>query len=114
MKITPAKDFLYSLDGINASTFQKGVEAVIPDEKYDYFVSIGYVASVEKEVITKEKVFIPQSLSDIEGLKKANIAKLALAGITTIEELRKMTIEQLSSIDGISERMATKILENLK
>jgi N utilization substance protein A len=57
---------------------------------------------------------IASSLRELSGVGPSMEERLKVAGITTIQQLAELTIEQLTAIKGVGEKTAEKLLESAK
>lgn len=113
MEINPKNDFLYSLDGYTTTAFKKGVVVSIPDNHGKILEKAGYLTTSVEVKPENKIVEDTRTLLDIEGIKPAFIPKLKDIGVETVADLQTKSIDELKSIDGISEKMARVIIENL-
>lgn len=175
MKVTPIKDFLFSLNGITSTSFKKGVEVSVPDKIGNQMLeAIGYIeGGKEIEVVEESEPLAVSSdeststdenlrtgeestneppteesaplldeagneipvddssedsaedalfsdddedqdegiLADVEGMKKNFLGALSEIGIETVTDLKNASLTDLAKIDGISKKIAKKLIE---
>jgi len=78
----------------------KGVDAVLEDVGVD-------------EVLEKNLAFFFKGIG-VVGLGAGNVGRMMAAGYRSIPEILKMSVEDLQSVDGFQEKIATKLHCNLR
>ncbi|HPN67410.1 MAG TPA: S1 RNA-binding domain-containing protein [bacterium] len=71
-------------------------------------------ASVKKDEAKEESSKSTSSLTDIAGITKKIADNLEKAGYKTVDDLKKLSKDDLIAVDGVGDKTADKILEGLK
>ena len=67
----------------------------------------------EEEPVQKKKTDI-KKITEIQGIGPSIVKKFEKAGVTSIEELFDMDVDDLAAVNGIGGKIAEKIVKNLK
>jgi N utilization substance protein A len=65
----------------------------------------------EKKLATKEEV---KEISELKDIPKSVVSKLAAANLTLVEQIKGLSVKDLTEVDGIGENSAEKVVEALK
>lgn len=93
----------------------KKVKPQLPMEKYEWTDSgVDIVLSEENDVVIVKKMTEFLKNIGVEGVKIGLVTRLYTSGITTIPALLRTTTDTLLKIEGIQEKTALKIVEQIK
>jgi len=81
--------------------------------KWEWGTGVDIVVIGKSAEVDKVKLLGFMNKLEVEGFKKGTINKVYDAGYTTLPSILAMTVEDFLSIDGIQEKMATKLHTNL-
>jgi transcription termination factor NusA len=68
----------------------------------------------KKEPKVEKKKTDIKKLTEIKGIGPSIVKKFEKAGITSLEELYELDVDDLAAIEGIGEKTATNIIKGLK
>ncbi len=74
----------------------------------------GWQLDIKSRVQMAVSAGAPPTLSSLSGVGPTTEERLKEAGVTAVEQLASMTLEQLTAVKGIGEKTAQKILESAK
>jgi len=87
---------------------KEALEALLPSAPVEQEASAA--TAISEEAVAPA----PSAITSIEGVGVKTAQILAAAGYTTVEQIKGLTVEDLTKLDGIGEKTAEKILRSAK